>query len=480
LVTYPRKACSSGTVCDINNSSRADVTGDVKPEDDLWLPYFFWGTSTSGATTTTSYRWNAVTMRNEISAMANKIWPNGDNKVPDEYVQAIAELVGWDTLTPNGTSNVYPGETVISQGIWYDLGNVGAGFDNNGDFVPDRNAWLQPIGDASGYDPGCFRLVRTYGLVIVKLNDGTEQLIPFVDQLYFENIPDNNNGAVGLVFYEYAALDGVCTATLTPYQEVASGYDNEKFNADFGAGIPPLQTQESNMTLEKTGEGSIARTGTITYSLTFTLPDANTDPANTATFTVGQPSYGMPLTYSDAVPVGLQYVANSASTTVDMSPNYTGDIPATLWHSQNGGTTWIMGDPGTYTSTSTSDQLILQWRLQSGVTSPATGAAYTGTVSFQAVVPGTYTPIEAENEACLQVGNGPGFVCDSHTTLIEGTNWLGGLNWQDDGVGGGVLANALRDGSEEVIERVTVNLYYDSNSDGVGDMSWFRRPCRIL
>jgi hypothetical protein len=148
MITYPRKA--------FNGSSWVDVTGGVKPEDDLWLPYFFWGTSTGGATTATSYRWNAITMRNEISAAANKIWPNGDNKVPDEYVAAIAQLVGWDTLTPSGTSSVYPGDTVVSEGIWYDLGNVGAGFDNNGDFVPDRNIWLQPIGDASGYQPRFF------------------------------------------------------------------------------------------------------------------------------------------------------------------------------------------------------------------------------------------------------------------------------------------------------------------------------------
>jgi hypothetical protein len=477
MVTYPRKACSSGTVCDINNASREDVTGGVKPEDDLWLPYFFWGTST-GATTATSYRWNAITMRNEISAMANKIWPNGDNKVPDEYVAAIAEVVGWDTLTPSGTSTVYPGDTVLSEGIWYDLGNVGAGFDNNGDFVPDRNVWVQPIGDASGYDPGCFRLVRTYGLVIVKLNDGTEQLIPFVDQMYFENIPENNIGAVGLVYYEYAALDGICTASLTPYQEVASGYDNEKFNADYGAGIPPLQSQESNMTLNKTGPNTIGLTGTINYLLTFTLPDIDNDPpTDNRTVTIGQPSYGVPLTYSDAVPVGLQYVANSAiqttaacsgvyPATVDMSSNYGSDLCAALWHSRDGGATWIMGDPGNYTSTSASNQLVLQWRLQSGVTSPASGDAYTGTVQFNAVVPGTYPSVRVENEGCLKIGQGPPFVCDPHTTVITGNSSITGLVWRDDAITTGVPGNALPDGTEAGIPAVTVNLYWDNNGDG--------------
>jgi hypothetical protein len=87
-----------------------DVTGGVRPNDDLWLTYFFW--ATSGPTSNNaSYVWNPVTMRSEISAMANKIWPNGDNKVPDQYVNAIQQVLGWDTWTPNGSgSTAYPGE----------------------------------------------------------------------------------------------------------------------------------------------------------------------------------------------------------------------------------------------------------------------------------------------------------------------------------------------------------------------------------
>ncbi len=88
-----------------------------------------------------------VIIRNENSAAANKIWPNGDNKVPDEYKQAITDLLGWDTLTRVVGNVAYPGETVTTQGVWYDLGNVGAGFDNDGDLVPDKNLWMQPVGD---------------------------------------------------------------------------------------------------------------------------------------------------------------------------------------------------------------------------------------------------------------------------------------------------------------------------------------------
>ena len=107
-------------------------------------------------------------------------------------------------------------------------------------------------------------------------------------------------------YYEYVALDGACTAGLTPYQEVASGYDNEKFNADFGAGIPPLQSRQTNMTFDKNGQTSIGLGGTIDYTMTFTLPDVDT--TNSMVITVGSPSMGMPLTYYETVPDGLWYM----------------------------------------------------------------------------------------------------------------------------------------------------------------------------
>ena len=60
------------------------ITGGIKPFDDLTLSYDIWATSTdiSGATVETS----TLTMRNEISASANKIWPNTTSKVPAEYL----------------------------------------------------------------------------------------------------------------------------------------------------------------------------------------------------------------------------------------------------------------------------------------------------------------------------------------------------------------------------------------------------------
>lgn len=237
FVTYPL----------VDSLNRA-VTGAASvPGDDLWLEYDIWAYANDGVTTRRVDKRTRATMRNEISAMANKILPNGDNKVPNEYLDVIESALGWRPST--GVPRI-PGASV-SEGIWYDLGNVGAGFDNNGDGIPDRNAWLQPVGDPSKFSPLAARMVKCYGLVIVKLNDGTERLIPFEDQLYFENIVANNTGAVGLVFYEFLTLNSSLPSSLTPYQEVASGYDNEKFNSDYVllSSVPPLRHHSASRKL---------------------------------------------------------------------------------------------------------------------------------------------------------------------------------------------------------------------------------------
>ena len=206
-----------------------DANGDavwgpsVKPEDDLWLEYDVWATARDGGAYLQADDSRTLTCRNEISAMANKIWPNGANKVPQEYQDLLNQYA---PLWTNTSATAEPGAILRTEGIWYDLGNIGDGFDNDGDLVPDRNAWLQPVGDPDLFDPSCFRLIRTYVMVVVKLNDGTEQVIIVEDQLYFTQIPPDNRGAVGYVMYEFIAVGSGCVSTLTPYQEVASGFDN--------------------------------------------------------------------------------------------------------------------------------------------------------------------------------------------------------------------------------------------------------------
>ncbi|MFL5801497.1 MAG: SdrD B-like domain-containing protein [Roseiflexaceae bacterium] len=438
LVSYPRLDAAGHT-----------VTGTIKPGDDLWLQYDIWASASDAGTPRQADITSRLTMRNEISAAANKIWPNGDNKVPDQYKQAIAAAFGWDTFTPGGGTDAYPGETATTQGIWYDLGNVGAGFDNDGDLVPDRNAWLQPVGDPNSYDPGCFRLVRTYGIIIVKLVGGGEYLIPFQNQLYFDHIPDNT-GVVGLVFYEYAALNGACTAGISPYQEVASGFDNEKFNGDYGIGVPQLTSRQPAVVMDKAVDQALI--GPLPANLTYTIAYTNTGPV-----AAGNPAYGVPLVIRDSVPAGTTYLAGSAAAANTLPSGVTA---YKILFSTNGGVSWSATEP--IPAGSVTD---IQWWL-----SAALPAGASGRVGFQVAVPSSYMRPTVPNTGGMSFGGAAPFAEDTVYTLVRGNNTLSGSVFRDDGAGGGAYGNGAREGAEAGISNVTVSLYLDLDGDGAGDL----------
>ena len=257
LISYP--------LVDANNNK---VSGSIPDQsDDLWLTYDIWATGDDSGTPLTTIEKDTLQLRAEISASANKIWPNNTAKVPNEYLAAFPDKeLGWR----QSTQSTDIGTKVILEGIWFDLGNIRKGFDNNGDYVPDYNFMLQPVGNPDLLDAGCFRLVRTSGFIVIKLNDGTEQIIDFEDQLFFSDIPNNNTGGVGMVFYEYVILDGGCASQLSSYQEVASGLNNEKFNADYGTsgGVLISDTPDpEELSYEKTGPATSSAGSQISYQL---------------------------------------------------------------------------------------------------------------------------------------------------------------------------------------------------------------------
>ncbi len=513
LITYPH--CVNVSSASDTPPCATSITGDIKPVDDVSLDYDVWATTTTGIATPTVSMRRDLTLRNEISAAANKIWPNTASKVPDAYLTAIQSVIGWGTLGPDGqplsaSNPVYPGQRLITtQGIWYDLGNVGAGFDNNGDLVPDQNAWLQPVGDPSSFDSDCFRMVNVYGILIVKLKTGGELLIPFQNQLYFENLPDNT-GVVGLVYYQFVATDQGCSAVMTPYQEAASGFDNEKFSADFGLGNPLNSGSFGiDLTFSKTDGLTSTTTGsTLTYAASAT---------NSTGVPLGAPDYGVPLAITDAIPTGTTYVAGSADDTpatnlteptgtgsytqdytdidgnVDTCTiNYT--ITSSQWivlYSTNGGTAWTTTEPAPASVTH------LKWLLHTvmtldgghdGTACLANDAIADETlqtslppgksiaVRFQATVNSNGGPIVC-NTAGLTFGGAASTTTAQDCTIITGNNTLSGNVFADTGVGvGGIFANGTKDGTEPGIGAgVSVTLYYDVNGDGVvgsGDIQY--------
>jgi len=437
LVSYP-------TLDDGGNS----VTQGSGPDDDLWLEYDVWASAIDpidGALL--ADQTEIATMRSEISAMANKIWPNTDSKVPPEYLAAFSEQLGW-APDPDPTA----GDLASLQGIWYDLGNINKGFDNDGDLVPDYNAWMQPVGDADLFNASCMRLVHSYGVLIVKLQGGGELVVAFEDQLYFQDLP-KNTGAVGLVFYEFAAIGTGCTSTTTPYQEVASGSDNEKFNGDYGRTTGSFTASAPDATFDKTSSpAQVASGGTITYDL------AMTNDSTTGTF--GLTLYSMPPVIQDTIPSGTTYVLGSAVTTTQP----TGTTTTVLYYDSSIAT-WTSTEP-----TTASDVTALQWWLDGDIPIGETFA-----VQFQVDTAPAVGQIVVENEGCVGIGGGGSLLCDETFTFITGTNTIGDTVFADDGGTTGTSGNGVQDGDEAGIDNITLSLYVDVNGDGFldsGDVPW--------
>ena len=399
----------------------------VKPDDDFSLPFDVWAVAGSADPVTDSW---TMTMRNEISAMANKIQPNPDGR--------------WFN-TEDDTVNV--GEVVTTNGILYTLGTINQGFDNDGDYVPDYNAWLQPLSQPD-YDPTCFRLIGTSGVLTVTRSGGNpDMIIPFEENLYFTDLPSDNTGVRGEVYYRFLALSGPCSVGLSPYQEVASGFDNEKFNGDYGTGIPPIGSYAPEVTINKASAPDTIAAGDIT---TYTIPFDNTgDTAVGLTLSTG--GVNMPLVISDTVPHGLQLYA-AATYYLSYEPN-TG---ATVRYSTDSGQTFTTTAPVGQTSTWPDNKIIIQWWLNDPLPAGNTGSY----ARWQAQVPATGyigEPI-VENTACIALDNVDPFDCDDDVVKITGNNVITGTVFEDNG-DGSYFANELYDTGEDPIPGITVTLY---------------------
>ncbi len=437
LVSYP-----------LLDAGRLPVFGSgPNPSDDLWLNYDIWVTAGTGASALRANQTSTATMRNEISASANKILPNTANQVPQAYQDLLAAYTpAWTNIAADGSV----GSEIRIEGVWYQLGNVGAGYDADGDLVPDQDVWLQPVGDPALFDAGSFRLVKTDVLLVVGLIGGGEQAVIATDQLYFKNLPDNNS-VVGFVRYQFVPLRAASSSQLTPYQEAASGSNNEKFNSDYGAllGTDLVSAPAPSAALTKRAGVDVVSPGeAIPYLITFT---------NNGAVSVGNPEQGVPLVIQDHVPAGTRYVAGSASVS-NAPPAGMGDY--TILYSTNNAAGWLTSEP--VLADAVTD---IQWWLT--VTLPP---GQTGTVRFSVQVDSPYrqAPLVV-NTGGLSMGNTEPFATATASTRIRGNNQLGDQVYADNGSGGGMLGNQVQDGAEPGLFHVSVGLYYDANTNGTVD-----------
>ncbi len=424
-VTYPRRSnpdtCGSPVWCASNN-----------PNDDLWLKFDVWGASAQGAAGKADW---TITMRNEISANANKIFPNSGS---------------WYTEP----ATCAPGQTIVTNGINYQLGNVNFGFDNDNNGSPDYNAWLQPIGDP-GWNPACFRLVKTSGQLQINVSGGGPvQYRDFTNQLYFTNLPSNNTSITGVVYYTFMCLGGgggACSVPLSPYQEAASGSDNEKFAGDYGAGVGSISSTPSSATLSKTVadtsplDGRASAGETLNYSMTLT---------NSGSTAMGNPTLGVPLVIRDAIPAGTKFVGGSATSSF-------GCCGVTTLYSTDNGVTWSATQPGSPTTVTN-----LMWRLQQ-----ALPAGASGTVGFSVTANNPYSgdPVIV-NTATASFGDSSPFLTADASLPVLGTARIGDTIFRDDGAGTPANANnGVQNAGEAVIPNVTLSLYWDRDGDGVLD-----------
>ena len=156
---------------------------------------------------------------------------------------------------------------------------------------------------------------------------------------------------------------------------------------------------------------------------------------------------------------------------------YAGTAPEGLFRSEDSGVTWGDEDdiwaacatPGTLVDPDTGKRIVLRFELTEPLPkktgSPPPGA----TAVFTASVPSGYitgggTPF-IENCADAGFGNGAPFVEECTTTLVQGTNSIGDLVWQDED------SDGAQDGGtdEPGINGVTVKLYWDENGNGTID-----------
>ncbi|MFQ5448202.1 MAG: SdrD B-like domain-containing protein, partial [Saprospiraceae bacterium] len=247
--------------------------------------------------------------------------------------------------------------------------------------------------------------------IALKSSGGGTTVFEFEDQLHFANNPSDVNGGVGMIFYEFAVLNGPCSSQLTPYQEVASGM-NEKYNGDYGQQGGVLTSPAPNVNFVKTGPLSAAKGSQITYQLQLN---------NNSSVALGMPQYGAGIVLQDSIPANTQYVAGSAAAGNTLPAGTTADI----LYSTNNGISWDKTEPSPASSVTN-----VQWWLDQPL-----NAGDSVTVSIDVMISPTYPNVVLKNSGTVSFGNAAPFLTEDAETVIDGSYSISCKVFKDNGEG---------------------------------------------
>ena len=158
----------------------------------------------------------------------------------DGVIQTFIVMDGYLDLDNNVIINANDAGIIVTPGSTFSVtfnnatfGSVGAGFDENRDNLRDYDFWHQPIGETN-WPAREIRLIDIKSYVTgAGGGNPLNGITTFYDNEPFVSRMIGTTGTFNATYtYTFQVLNYV-NACLSPYQEAASGTDNEKFNNDY-------------------------------------------------------------------------------------------------------------------------------------------------------------------------------------------------------------------------------------------------------
>jgi len=304
--------------------------------DDLQYKWIVWASGNDGGVTRTAKYSDYAKVRCELSAASNKVMPSGAyissfpnsiidgqidvnsdgiisgaddgsfyyagvidgkwdidksgviNTADDATIGTYNVIDGYIDLTKDGIINNNDDGVLVGVGQTFSItfnnasfGTIGNGFDANRDNLWDYDFWIQPIGGTS-FAAASFRLVDIQSNIVGTggnnpLNGITTHFDnePYLSRLFDDRL-GQSGGFNGSYTYTFEVLS-MGNTFLNPYQEAASGTNNEKYSNDFpsvGTNIFTMPVALAVNGLEATAKLSNANTATIDWK---TETESNSD-----------------------------------------------------------------------------------------------------------------------------------------------------------------------------------------------------------